>query len=55
MMLKIIPGTKDFLASEDGRIFDQDGNERNYYCNKDGYKTVSVILEDDTRCTFGVH
>lgn len=54
-MLKIIPGTKDFLASEDGRIFDQDGNERNYYHNKDGYKTVSVILDDGTRCTFGVH
>lgn len=54
MRLKLIPGTDGFLASDNGRIFNSSGDERNYYRNADGYKTASVKIGDDW-ITFGVH
>lgn len=55
MEIKPIPFADGFFASEDGRIFDHSGNERNQYWNKDGYRTSSVRLKDNRWVTFGVH
>lgn len=55
MELKHIPGTKDFYASCDGRIFDKNGLERMQYRNGDGYKTASVLLDNGKWQTFGSH
>lgn len=55
MEIKTIPGTKHFKASNTGIIFDKNGNKRNTYLNKDGYKTASVLLNTGKWQTFGVH
>lgn len=55
MDIKVIPGTKNFKASFDGKIYDSNGNERVQYVNGDGYKTSSVLLNDGRWMTFGVH
>lgn len=55
MDIKVIPGTKNFKASSDGKIYDSNGNERVQYVNGDGYKTSSVLLNDGRWVTFGVH
>lgn len=55
MLLKLIPNTRGFLASEDGKIYSPDGAERNYYRNGDGYITTSVLLMNGKWQTFGVH
>jgi len=55
MKTKHIPNTIGFYASEDGRIYDSSGKERNYYRNLDGYKTVSVKLQNGNWVTLGVH
>lgn len=52
---KLIPGTQLFYASKNGKIFDYYGNERTYYHNNDGYKTVSVKTLENKWITFGVH
>lgn len=52
---KEIPGTLGFTATQDGRIFDADGRERNYYRNGDGYTTTSVKWKDGEWRTTGVH
>lgn len=54
MILKLIPNTKGFYASDTGLIFDSEGNERNYYRNGDGYITASVKLLNGNWRTFGV-
>lgn len=53
-MLKEIPGTRGFLASDDGKIYDQAFTERKQYKNKDGYSTATV-LTDRGWVTYGVH
>lgn len=52
-MLKEIPGTCGFLASDDGKIYDQAFTERKQYKNKDGYSTATV-LTDKGWITYGV-
>lgn len=42
------------MASEDGVIYDPEGDIRNTYNNADGYITCSVKLLDDSWVTFGV-
>lgn len=54
-MLKEIPGTLGFLASDTGEIYDGIGNLRNQYRNLDGYCTVTVLHEDERWVTYGVH
>lgn len=53
-MLKEIPNTCGFLASNTGEIYDPSGNLRNQYINGDGYRTASVLTETGW-ITFGVH
>lgn len=53
-MLKEIPNTCGFLASNTGEIYDPAGNLRNQYINGDGYRTASVLTETGW-VTFGVH
>lgn len=55
VLIKPIPGTMGFMASDDGVIFSPNGEIRNTYKNLDGYKTASVKLLDSTWQTFGVH
>lgn len=52
--MKPIPGTQGFMASEDGVIYDPEGEIRNTYNNADGYVTSSVKLLDGSWVTFGV-
>lgn len=54
-MLKEIPGTLGFLASDTGEIYDSQGNIRTQYRNLDGYCTVAVLRDDDRWVTYGVH
>lgn len=54
MEQRLIPHTRGFTATDDGRIFGPDGVERNYYRNGDGYITASVLTTDDVWVTFGV-
>lgn len=54
MEKELIPHTRGFVATTDGRIFGPDGVERNYYRNSDGYITASVLTTDDIWVTFGV-
>lgn len=54
-VLKIIPGTKGFLADEFGNIYNPNGSKRNTYTNGDGYVTTAVKTEDGVWTTFGVH
>ena len=54
-MIKLIPGTKEFYASIDGRILNKNLIERKQYTNGDGYKTVSVLTDENKWITFGVH
>lgn len=53
--LREIPGTLGFFASYEGKVFDADGKERNYYRNGDGYTTASVKWKDGEWRTSGVH
>lgn len=55
MQIKHIPGTNNFYATESGDILDSKGNKRKQYTNGDGYKTASVLLENNSWQTFGVH
>jgi hypothetical protein len=55
MGLKEIPGTRGFLADEDGNIYGPDEVIRSKYVNGDGYLTSSVKTEDGRWVTFGVH
>lgn len=55
IVLKPIPDTMGFLASNTGLIFDSERNLRNQYKNLDGYKTASVKLINGKWQTFGVH
>jgi hypothetical protein len=55
MAAKLIPIAKNFFATTDGIILDAKGNIRNTYRNLDGYKTVSVYVDDLGWRTFGVH
>jgi hypothetical protein len=43
------------MASSDGRIFDSNCVERNYYRQNDGYVTVSLKQADGSFATVGVH
>lgn len=54
-MIKLIPGTKEFYASIDGRVFNKNLIERKQYTNGDGYKTASVLTNENKWITFGVH
>lgn len=54
-VLKLIPGTKDFLADERGNIYSPDGSKRTTYANGDGYTTASVKTDKGVWVTFGVH
>lgn len=53
--MKEIPNTKGYYATEDGRIYNPDKTEVEYYTNGDGYITTMVILPDGTFTTKGVH
>lgn len=53
-MLKEIPNTCGFLASNTGEIYDPAGNLRKQYKNGDGYSTATVLTETGW-VTFGVH
>lgn len=55
MEAKLIPGTKGFLATNNGLILDPCGNPRTLYTNGDGYQTASVLLDNGLWRTFGVH
>lgn len=54
-MLKEIPYTQGFLASETGEIFSPSGEPRNQYLNGGGYSTAAVINRDGAWVTYGVH
>lgn len=53
--MKSIPIATSFKISEDGKVFDSKGKERNYYRNGDDYVTVSVLTNEGLWVTFGVH
>jgi len=55
MEIKHISGTKGFMASDTGVIFDASGNIKNQYENGDKYQTASVLLDNGKWQTFGVH
>lgn len=50
-----IPIALDYSITRDGRVYDKEGTERNYYRNNDGYKTVSVKVNNGKWITYGVH
>lgn len=54
-MLKEIPYTQGFLASETGEVYSPAGELRNQYVNGDGYSTVAVLNRNDAWVTYGVH
>lgn len=53
-MRKLIPFTKGFTTCASGIIHDAEGNVKTQYTNGDGYKTVSVLMENGRWVTFGV-
>lgn len=55
MDAKLIPGTKGFMASSKGVIYDPLNRVKKQYINGDGYKTVAVIVDNGKWQTFGVH
>lgn len=55
MNLVEIPGTLGFKVSDDGKVFDPEGKERNTYVNGDGYITASVKTTKGRWVTYGVH
>jgi hypothetical protein len=54
MILREIPGTLGFVASDCGKIFDPSGNERTVYQNGDGYLGASVLVDVGVWVTFGI-
>ena len=54
LVMKLIPGTDNFYATSNGKVFDNLGNERTYYTNGDGYLTCSVSMNGQY-VTLGVH
>lgn len=55
MDVRPIPFTLGYVASSDGKIYDELGRIRNTYLNGDGYETVCVRTEDGGFQTYGVH
>lgn len=53
-MIKLIPFTKGFYADDKCNIYDKNKIKRTQYTNGCGYKTCSVLTEDDRWVTFGV-
>lgn len=51
----VIPGSKGFLITPNGDVFDPEGRIRKTYRNGDGYVTVTIKLLNDRWVTFGVH
>lgn len=54
-MLREIPGSLGFLASDTGEIYDSEGSLRNQYRNLDGYCTAAILQDDNRWVTYGVH
>lgn len=55
MEIKLIPGTKNFSISKDGRVFNSATKEMKQYKNGDGYKTVAVVKNSGKWQTYGLH
>lgn len=53
--MKEIPNTKGYYADKEGRIYNPDKLECEYYTNGDGYITVMVMTLEDKFTTTGVH
>jgi hypothetical protein len=52
--LMVIPGTLEFVADDEGNIFDSNMVKRTTYRNGDGYMTCSVLTETKKWVTYGV-
>lgn len=52
--MKRIPICNNFYVSEDGKVYDNNGNERKTYVNGDGYITVAIRV-NGAWTTTGVH